>query len=106
MITDAEKYINLLTDFGFKKLFGSESNKDLLIDLTNEITPDRQSTLNFPNSKKTRRSWWMAWISGCIFSRICGSWRLVLMSCKAMSLRSCLRWRGSVSRSRRLMKTV
>ena len=28
-----EVYINLLTDFGFKKLFGVEANKDLLIDL-------------------------------------------------------------------------
>ncbi|MFM2268595.1 MAG: hypothetical protein RL757_2036, partial [Bacteroidota bacterium] len=27
-----EKYINPFTDFGFKKLFGSELNKDLLID--------------------------------------------------------------------------
>jgi hypothetical protein len=31
-----EKYINPLTDFGFKKLFGSEPNKDLLIDFLNE----------------------------------------------------------------------
>ncbi|MBN1980724.1 MAG: PD-(D/E)XK nuclease family transposase, partial [Chitinivibrionales bacterium] len=27
-----EKYINPFTDFGFKKLFGTEPNKDLLID--------------------------------------------------------------------------
>lgn len=27
-----DKYINPFTDFGFKKLFGSEPNKDLLID--------------------------------------------------------------------------
>ena len=26
------KYINPFTDFGFKKLFGTEFNKDLLID--------------------------------------------------------------------------
>jgi len=26
-----EKYINPYTDFGFKKLFGTEMNKDLLI---------------------------------------------------------------------------
>ncbi len=31
-----EKYINPFTDFGFKKLFGSELNKDLLIDFLNE----------------------------------------------------------------------
>ena len=37
-----EKYINPLTDFGFKKLFGTESNKDLLIDFLNEILPNRK----------------------------------------------------------------
>ena len=34
-----DKYINPLTDFGFKKLFGTEMNKDLLIDFLNEILP-------------------------------------------------------------------
>ena len=34
-----EKYINPLTDFGFKKLFGTESNKDLLIDFLNQLLP-------------------------------------------------------------------
>lgn len=28
-----ERYINPYTDFGFKKLFGTELNKDLLISL-------------------------------------------------------------------------
>jgi len=37
-----EKYINPLTDFGFKKLFGTEPNKDLLIDFLNQILPDRK----------------------------------------------------------------
>ncbi len=36
-----DKYINPLTDFGFKKLFGSEPNKDLLIDFLNELLPER-----------------------------------------------------------------
>ena len=26
------RYISLLTDFGFKRIFGEEANKDLLID--------------------------------------------------------------------------
>jgi hypothetical protein len=34
-----EKYINPFTDFGFKKLFGSEPNKDLLIDFLNQLLP-------------------------------------------------------------------
>jgi len=37
-----EKYINPLTDFGFKKLFGTEPNKVLLIDFLNQILPDRK----------------------------------------------------------------
>ena len=36
-----EKYINPLTDFGFKKLFGTEPNKILLIDFLNQILPER-----------------------------------------------------------------
>ena len=31
------KYINPFTDFGFKKIFGEEANKDLLIDFLNEL---------------------------------------------------------------------
>ncbi len=34
-----EKYINLFTDFGFKKVFGEEANKDLLMDFLNQILP-------------------------------------------------------------------
>lgn len=34
-----EKYINPFTDFGFKKLFGTELNKDLLIDFLNQVLP-------------------------------------------------------------------
>jgi predicted transposase/invertase (TIGR01784 family) len=33
------KYINPYTDFGFKKLFGEEVNKDLLIDFLNQLLP-------------------------------------------------------------------
>jgi len=31
------KYLNPLTDFGFHKIFGTESNKDLLIDFLNQV---------------------------------------------------------------------
>lgn len=34
-----ERYVNPLTDFGFKKLFGTEPNKSLLIDFLNQILP-------------------------------------------------------------------
>jgi len=35
-----QKYLNPFTDFGFKKLFGSEVNKDLLISFLNEVLPE------------------------------------------------------------------
>lgn len=37
-----EKYINLFTDFGFKKIFGTEVNKDLLIDFLNVLLRDKE----------------------------------------------------------------
>ncbi len=33
------RYINPYTDFGFKRLFGVEGNKDLLIDFLNQVLP-------------------------------------------------------------------
>ena len=45
------KYINPYTDFGFKKLFGEEANKDLLIDFLNQLLPQHHqiTELNFRN---------------------------------------------------------
>lgn len=34
-----DKYISPFTDYGFKKLFGTEVNKDLLIDFLNQVLP-------------------------------------------------------------------
>jgi predicted transposase/invertase (TIGR01784 family) len=47
------KYINPYTDFGFKKLFGEEANKDLLIDFLNQILPNYHqiSELSFRNAE-------------------------------------------------------
>ena len=33
----ADRYVNPYTDFGFKKLFGTEINKDLLISFINSL---------------------------------------------------------------------
>ena len=41
-MTLIEKYINPFTDFGFKKLFGTEPNKDLLIDFLNAVVLPKQ----------------------------------------------------------------
>lgn len=37
----ADKYVNPLTDFGFKKLFGTEPNKELVIDFLNQLLPEK-----------------------------------------------------------------
>ena len=45
------RYINPYTNFGFKKLFGEEANKDLLIDFLNQLLPAHHQivTLKFRN---------------------------------------------------------
>jgi predicted transposase/invertase (TIGR01784 family) len=53
MSEQKEKYINPLTDFGFKKLFGTEPNKMLLIDFLNQILPDRKiKDLSYSSGEK------------------------------------------------------
>ncbi len=48
----AERYVNPFTDFGFKKLFGSEISKDLLISFLNGILPDQQiATMTYKQSE-------------------------------------------------------
>jgi PD-(D/E)XK nuclease family transposase/Domain of unknown function (DUF4351) len=37
-----ERYINLLTDFGFKRVFGTEPNKSIFLDLLNTLLPAYQ----------------------------------------------------------------
>ena len=40
-----ERYINPFTDFGFKKLFGEEPNKDLLLDFLNELLREQEGEI-------------------------------------------------------------
>ena len=40
-----EKYVNPFTDYGFKKLFGEEVNKDLLLDFLNELLKEEQGNI-------------------------------------------------------------
>ena len=37
MTWTTDRYINLFTDFGFKKIFGEEPNKDLLMAFLNDL---------------------------------------------------------------------
>ena len=52
------KYVNPYTDFGFKKLFGEEACKDLLIDFLNQLLPDNHQIkeLSFKNPENVSDS--------------------------------------------------
>ena len=49
-----DRYINLFTDYGFKKVFGEEPNKDLLIAFLNELLDDKEQIrdLTYLNSER------------------------------------------------------
>ena len=56
-----EKYVNPYTDFGFKKLFGTEMNKELLISFINSLLKGEEEIRDFyeshPFSLNSRTSW-------------------------------------------------
>ena len=47
-------YVNPFTDFGFKKIFGEEASKPLLIDFLNSLLPQRNQikSLSFKNTEQ------------------------------------------------------
>lgn len=42
-----ERYINPFTDYGFKRLFGEEPNKDLLLDFLNVLLKEEQGEIKY-----------------------------------------------------------
>jgi predicted transposase/invertase (TIGR01784 family) len=52
-----ERYINLFTDFGFKRVFGQEANKDLLIDFLNQVLPPEYLIKTLSFSKNEHSNW-------------------------------------------------
>jgi predicted transposase/invertase (TIGR01784 family) len=51
------KYINPFTDFGFKKIFGEEASKPLLMDFLQSLLPDAMiAELSFKNKEKLEKS--------------------------------------------------
>ena len=48
------KYVNPFTDFGFKKIFGEEASKPLLMDFLNALLPPANKivALNFRNTEQ------------------------------------------------------
>ncbi|MFN7327265.1 MAG: Rpn family recombination-promoting nuclease/putative transposase [Chitinophagales bacterium] len=49
-----ERYMNPFTDFGFKKLFGSEANKDLLIHFLNSLLPPQHQIIDLSYTPNER----------------------------------------------------
>ena len=64
MATIEERYISLLTDFGFKRIFGTAPNKDLLINFLNSLFAGKQvvkdvrylNTEHFGDNAKARNA--------------------------------------------------
>ena len=50
-----ERYINLFTDYGFKKIFGEEPNKNLLLDFLNELLKEEQGEIRDLTYLKTEQ---------------------------------------------------
>jgi predicted transposase/invertase (TIGR01784 family) len=69
-MTKSDKFINPFTDFGFKKLFGEEENKDLLIAFLNTLlpAPHRIVTLTY---KRTEQQGGTAFDRKAIFDLYC-----------------------------------
>lgn len=51
-----DRYVNPYTDFGFKKLFGTEMNKELLISFINSLLSDKDANTrpHLPQHRKPR----------------------------------------------------
>jgi len=56
MTIEIEKYVNPLTDFGFKKIFGEEANIDLLINFLNSILNLSIKELTFKKTEHLGRT--------------------------------------------------
>ncbi|MCW5213273.1 PD-(D/E)XK nuclease family transposase [Desulfobulbus sp. TB] len=50
-----ERYINLFTDYGFKKIFGEEPNRNLLLDFLNELLKEEQGEIRDLTYLKTEQ---------------------------------------------------
>ena len=54
MDEESARYVNPLTDFGFKKLVWEEPNKDILISFLNDIIPERHRIKDLTYAKNER----------------------------------------------------
>ncbi len=65
------KYLNPFTDFGFKKLFGEEYNKELLIDFLNQLLEKEQGKIKSVNYMKNEHVGRSEWDRRAIFDLYC-----------------------------------
>lgn len=68
-----EKFINPFTDYGFKRLFGEEYNKDLLLDFLNELLKDQHGPIKDLQYLKSEQLGGMALDRRAIFDLYCES---------------------------------
>ena len=54
-LNEKDRYINPYTDFGFKKLFGTELNKELLISFLNALLVGKENTITDVKYLNTER---------------------------------------------------
>jgi predicted transposase/invertase (TIGR01784 family) len=54
-MSKSDKFINPFTDFGFKKLFGEEANKDLLIAFLNTLLPAQHQIVTLTYKKNEQQ---------------------------------------------------
>jgi len=71
MNENIEKYVNPFTDFGFKKLFGEEINKDLLLDFLNELLKEEQGKIKDLTYLKTEQLSATGADRGAVFDLYC-----------------------------------
>jgi predicted transposase/invertase (TIGR01784 family) len=65
------KYLNPFTDFGFKKLFGEEYNKDLLIDFLNQLLEKEQGKIKSLTYLKNEQVGRAEWDRRAVFDLYC-----------------------------------
>ena len=47
-----QRYVDILTDAGFKAVFGDERNKDVLVDLINVVLPEERHSCHLERSRE------------------------------------------------------
>ena len=68
-----DKYIDLLTDFGFEKIFGEEAHKELLMDFLNSLLEEEKGKIINLTYLKTEKLGMSQWDRKAIYDIYCES---------------------------------